>query len=380
MTQIQINLKKWRKIRGLTQEEVAQKAGVSRQGYMKLERGDSSPRTETLVSIANALDVAIPELIKEEPRWESLRFRTGKKETQKIKAERSQTLIIIREWLDFYNDIETDLEEKIVYRFKKIQSCLPKELASTVREIMNIGPKLPIPDMFELIEEAGIKLYLMNSTIPNLFGMSIGEKDGGPCIAVNTNNAISVERQIFTAAHELGHLLLHRDSYTPSDKPFSEEDNKEEKEANDFASHLLMPQDALENEWEDSLGINWIDRVLKVKKYFKVSYKTVLMRIVHEYEGGAENVYKSFNKGFQRKYNHDLKNHYEPESVAAQSEPQKTGIKDLKASEERFERLVRKAYEKNIISISKAGEMLKISPETMRDLADAWSEEPKFFG
>lgn len=43
------------------------------------------------------------------------------------------------------------------------------------------------------------------------FGLSIGPTDRGPLVVVNVWGRISVERWILTAAHELGHLLLHPD-------------------------------------------------------------------------------------------------------------------------------------------------------------------------
>jgi hypothetical protein len=42
--------------------------------------------------------------------------------------------------------------------------------------------------------------------------------------------------------------------------------------------------------------------------------------------------------------------------------------------EDRFARLVRQAFEKEIISIGRAGEMLGHSLEEMRSLARAWQE------
>ena len=42
--------------------------------------------------------------------------------------------------------------------------------------------------------------------------------------------------------------------------------------------------------------------------------------------------------------------------------------------EDRFARLVRQAFEKEVISIGRAGEMLGLSLEEMRALARAWQE------
>ena len=225
-------------------------------------------------------------------------------------------------------------------------------------------------------------MYLFDSDISNLFGISVGVPDGGPCIAVNTNKNISIERQIFTAAHELGHLLLHKNSYKPGDNPINEENEDEEREANDFASHLLMPQNALVEEWKDNSGLNWIDRIFKVKKTFKVSYKTVLMRIAQEYSSSSDkrNIYMNFSIKYKKMYNHDLKDYVEPEALTAIREPVNTGLKDFEIREERFESLVRMAFESEIISISKAGEMLRLNSEEMRTLIDSWDTEPAVFG
>ena len=58
---------------------------------------------------------------------------------------------------------------------------------------------------------------------------------------------ISVERWIFTAAHELGHIVLHQDTFDISQES---EDEVEEMEANWFASALLMPNELFDHEWE----------------------------------------------------------------------------------------------------------------------------------
>ena len=55
---------------------------------------------------------------------------------------------------------------------------------------------------------------------------------------VNVRERIPVERRIFSAAHELGHLILHLNAYDVSKEV---ENEKEETDANLFAAHFLMP-------------------------------------------------------------------------------------------------------------------------------------------
>ena len=57
------NLQKLRKQKGLTQEALAEQAGVARQTVAKWETGESSPDLETAGLLANALNVALDDLV-----------------------------------------------------------------------------------------------------------------------------------------------------------------------------------------------------------------------------------------------------------------------------------------------------------------------------
>ncbi len=55
-------LRAWREHLGLTQAEVARRAGMSQPAYAKLERPDAHPRTATLRKIAQAMNLSIEQL------------------------------------------------------------------------------------------------------------------------------------------------------------------------------------------------------------------------------------------------------------------------------------------------------------------------------
>lgn len=56
-------LLKYRKVNGYSQEELAEKIGVSRQAISKWERGESSPDTDNLIALARLYGITIDELI-----------------------------------------------------------------------------------------------------------------------------------------------------------------------------------------------------------------------------------------------------------------------------------------------------------------------------
>lgn len=55
-------IRAWREHLGMTQEQVAAKAGVSRQAYTQMEAKDAKPRRATLHKIAEAMGVTVEQL------------------------------------------------------------------------------------------------------------------------------------------------------------------------------------------------------------------------------------------------------------------------------------------------------------------------------
>jgi transcriptional regulator with XRE-family HTH domain len=60
---IAIRLRKLREERNLSQEEMGEAAGISREGYRNIETGRSVPRINTLMRIALALGLTVEDLI-----------------------------------------------------------------------------------------------------------------------------------------------------------------------------------------------------------------------------------------------------------------------------------------------------------------------------
>ncbi|HJC43384.1 MAG TPA: helix-turn-helix domain-containing protein [Candidatus Mediterraneibacter gallistercoris] len=57
------NIRKARKVLGITQKELGEKLGISQAAIGQLENDRSNPKMETLRKISKALDVSISELI-----------------------------------------------------------------------------------------------------------------------------------------------------------------------------------------------------------------------------------------------------------------------------------------------------------------------------
>ena len=124
------------------------------------------------------------------------------------------------------------------------------EIEEKAGSLAGAGSDFPIP-VYDIARRLGVKVWVAD------FG-DLAEEYSGFCdfregeIYLNRDdNAI---RRVFTAAHELGHLLLHEDYFEKKGERFAflpryssaVDDSEQEKEANLFARCLLLPRAVLE--------------------------------------------------------------------------------------------------------------------------------------
>jgi Zn-dependent peptidase ImmA (M78 family) len=113
--------------------------------------------------------------------------------------------------------------------------------------------RLPPVQVFDLIKKLGVEFRLED--MPRGQSGKIFIEDGHYVIAVNEND--SKQRRRFSAAHELGHYLLHRDLLGERghlDRLYDEYANRNphdpfsfqhEVQANSFAAEILMPENTI---------------------------------------------------------------------------------------------------------------------------------------
>ena len=350
------NVRRLRVSKRMSQKDLSESTGISLPAIKNLEGFKTEPRMNTLQAIAKSLEVRFEELFLPVRPMRAVRFRSGKK-----MQNRENVLARVSKWLDDFNYLEEALNKKAPFKLKEMRpQCSRNQIekaADLCREKLGLKADEPIHDLCGLLEKAGIKVYQLPLASDGFFGLSIGEEDGGPAIVVNVWDRISVERRIFSAAHELGHLMLHLDAF---DVGQSEEDKNEERESDLFAGHFLMPNEGFRKEWNDALGHHWIDRIIKVKRIFSVSYKVVLHRLI-ELGAGNDSIWRDFQQDFQKRFRRGLSFKEEP-----------FGMKSIDFSEDRYSRLAREAVEEEKISSSRGAAMLGIGIGEMRDLMQNW--------
>ena len=372
---IAANLARLRLDKDLTQGDLALDAGLSRVALGRIERGAVLPRAKTLYALAKALAVPVSELVTSVHPLESVRFRAK----AQVRS-REQILAEVSKWLQAYAWLEAELGEQADFRFDKAKptdSDSASAVARAARQAVGVAPDAAVRDICGLLEAGGVKILLLQTRRDSFFGLSVGQRDRGPAVVVNTWDRISVERWIFTAAHELGHLLLHPHEYRREATILPED---AEREADEFASEFLMPEEAFAKEWEATSGHSLLSRVLKVKRIFRVSYKTVLYRLVQS-RRETSRVWQVFQSQHRAYYGKTLRKADEPRALGKSEfawswgragEP--AGLSRHDFMDDRLSRLVRKALERERISLGRAAEILRLDREDMRKLAAEWAK------
>ena len=122
-------------------------------------------------------------------------------------------------------------------------SVIPSEFAPRIQDLLNVAPV----EVRDVAARLGLAIYQM-PLASGVSGVLLREPSYGTesGFAVLVNSAEAYVRQRFTAAHEIGHYVLHRDrignrvedNYLLRAEGMS---NAMEVEANKFAADMLMP-------------------------------------------------------------------------------------------------------------------------------------------
>ena len=111
-----------------------------------------------------------------------------------------------------------------------------EDVADRVRSAWNLGFD-PIPDLIDVLETNGIRVFMIEAYTENKFDGLAARVSGMPIVVVGRH--WPGDRQRFTLAHELGHLML---------EGRLAQDLDEEKACNRFAGAFLFPRESVRQE------------------------------------------------------------------------------------------------------------------------------------
>lgn len=347
------NLIRYRKGLKLSQEGLAELAGVTRQSINNYEKAKTLPDSKTLSDLARSLGVTLDDLLEsEDAMLPNFRFRShatfSKKPqfgTQVLRMLEAYTALEQAVGLAPYAPESTPCHQ-VEGNEKRIE-----EIAAQFRHRLSLGEG-PIQNLFEAVEEIGLKVLRENIPIPGFFGLSACSADQGAFVLVNTHN-ISIERQLFTLAHEIGHLIFHRGEYqdTLMEEGTKEEEKAREDVANYFAGHLLVSQKSLER------ALNLFTNFIQLKCHFRVSYTMMLKRLEQMGALKYSDAIQKIRWEYKQRTGQSLTKEVEIEPRLPELEF---------PLNQRFTKLVWQALQLGKVSELKAAELLNLTVENLR--------------
>lgn len=318
---------------------------VSAQQIGKYERDEDLPGSAVLIALSSALGVSVDYLVgDQEMVLDGVEFRkkqvASKKEQAQIQAKVLHLIeryLMVEEILGLPST-EWDKPREAPFPVRDIAEA---DLAAQyLRDHWNLGID-PIQNLMELLEERGIKVLVVDSR-ENIDGLAarVRRSRGEPVPVIVVRGGVHGERQRFSLAHELGHMVTD----------IQGDDKFRERAAHRFAGAFLMPAEALwSNVGRHRTSIGW-GELFALKQLLGASAQAITYRCR---DLGifppvlSQKLFREFSRrGFRSAP------HYEPNH-----------LREEKA--ERFARLCYRALAEGAISEPKTAELLNI---TVREL------------
>ena len=263
----------------LSMSDLAKKTGVSRQAISQYEKGECYPTPENLRKISTDLEVSQsyfkrPLTIFEKNHSGVITFRSLSSTKNKARLQARTYL----EWLamiygvatEFVHLPEVKLPDFDIEDFTKLTLWNIEDIAIDLRTKLEIGLG-PISDLTLLLENHGV--IVGKSPLDEKLDGLCAWYDGRPFVMISSRK-LAVRRR-YDLAHELGHLILHKnisDQEEIADKTIHK---LVEAQAHNFAGAFLMPERTFAPE---VYGTD-LDSLVELKARWKVSIQSIIMRM-----------------------------------------------------------------------------------------------------
>ena len=329
-------IKRARKASGYSLRHLADKINLSHAAVKKYEDNQTTPSSDILNKLARALNVKVEYFFRTENfTLESIQYREHMNVPQsqlgKIEA---QVLEKIERRVELENLFPFNPIKKFsVGKLPEIKNEADIEIvANHIRKIWNLGLD-PIMDVIDLLEMHGIKVFELDAIQHPKFEGLCALFNDIPVIMISKDRP--GDRQRFTLAHELGHLIL---------RDILPKRLDEERCCHRFAGAFLLPKEALFSAIGEHRNHLELREIHLLKQEFGISMQSILHR--------AEDTGIISSQLY-----HQLKIEFN-EKNWIRKEP---GLPIARERSHIFEKLLFYAFAEEYIGESKAAELLNVS-------------------
>lgn len=290
-----------RLLSGKSKTELAADAGVSAAAIGQYEAGVNSPRPEVLARIADSLDMRPEFFATGRPlvRIDDLNAHFRSLRSAKVSDRQLSLATAAQVWeLTFALERYVRLPEPNLPEIEAGAS--PAEAAAALREHWRL-PNGPVKHLVATAEANGVVVVVRPvGAIDAVDAFSLVIVDR-PIIVTTPRRSENVFRHRFSIAHEVGHILLHRDTELQG--------HQIEREADEFAAAFLTPAPSMDQVLPNRLDLTALDRIGRT---WGVSAESLVLRMVER----NRTTESSARRAFQR-----LRSTFDPTSDPTRAYP-----------------------------------------------------------
>jgi Zn-dependent peptidase ImmA (M78 family)/transcriptional regulator with XRE-family HTH domain len=262
-----------RQMLAITRAELARRAGVSAAAISQYETGAMRPRPTTVAQLALVLNVPLAFLTESGaelalPDVQTSFFRSLRRTTQRDRERAAAFAGLLAQ-------LVAELEQRVTLPPSEAFPDLALDpdddpddaeaAAKVLRDIWQLG-LTPIPNVVRLIERHGVIV----ARLPLSDDVDAFSWAGEPrALVLLGDKKRNYERSRFDAAHELAHIVLHAADPEPANPAM-------ERQAHRFAGALLIPTEAIRDEWPRGRW-DW-SQLVRVKQRWGISINALLLR------------------------------------------------------------------------------------------------------
>ena len=320
-------IKQARKASNFSLRKLADEIGVSAMAISKYERNQDVPSSGVLLRLSQALKVKVDFFFR--PSTVSVQLQAYRKHAVLGVKEQEAIQMRIQDWVERYLEVESLFPEE------QHAANLPLRKATSLDEIETVALELrdhwslgydPIENLVQLLEDRGIKVGIISGF--EHFDACTFKVEGD--LVIVTKEELPGDRQRFNLGHELGHLILDVQG-----------ELKPEQAANRFVGAFLVPEATARFE----LGANRTDLNINELHMLKHKYGLSMQAWIYRAKDLSIISENTATRLFQQFRVNDWHR-------------QEPGKPYLPETPMRMERLIYRALAEDLISRSRAQELL----------------------
>lgn len=275
-------LKELRLLYGMTRKELATRLNITEQAVWQFEKNETSPKSSVKLKMINIFgvrsDYFYQVIVDSNFDMSSVAFRNEAENTRKATDIQETYLNALDKLIIYLESMVSIPNHKImdlldIFCQKKEDNVNLEELALFAREFLEISDDNS--DILYQFEKSGIYIF-ERQMANNEDAYSIWSNANRPFIILGVGK--TAVRRNFDLAHELGHLLLHRNiDFSELSK---DEFLEKEIEANHFASYFLLPKEVFCRDMANLVGkrVSNPDNYIELKRKYLVSIQALEYR------------------------------------------------------------------------------------------------------